>query len=274
MNADTNYGKILSDAIASNRKAAGMTQDALAEKLGITFQAVSKWENGLAMPDITLLPQIAAIFGISIDSLFGITPKTKIHTEKETASGRVLDWDDDEKLRAVFFIGNRIAGKEEEIQTKSTITFEYDGVVRDVISDFSVSCGDVEGDVTTANGAVTCGDVEGDITTSNGSIRCGDVDGGATTSNGSITCSDVAGNVATANGSITCGDVEGDVATANGKIRCGDVDGDVTIGDCRGNAAIECGNVGGDVSIKGNGTVTVSGDIDGNVTATTVIRKS
>ena len=250
------------------------TEKNLREAFSGESQARNKYTYFASVAKKEGYQQIAAIFEISIDSLFGITPKTKIHTEKETASDRVLDWNDDKKLRAVFFIGNRIAGKEEEIQTKSTITFEYDGVVRDVISDFSVSCGDVEGDVTTANGAVTCGDVEGDVITSNGSITCGDVDGDATTAGGSIACGDVEGDVATASGSITCGDVEGDIATANGKIRCGDVDGNVTIGDCRGNAAIECGDVGGDVTIKGNGTVTVSGDIDGNVTATTVIRES
>lgn len=48
----------------------GITQDALANYLNISFQAVSKWENGTAMPDITLLPKISTYFGITIDELF------------------------------------------------------------------------------------------------------------------------------------------------------------------------------------------------------------
>lgn len=47
-----------------------MTQDWVAEQLGISYQAVSKWENDANTPDIALLPKIAALFGISIDALF------------------------------------------------------------------------------------------------------------------------------------------------------------------------------------------------------------
>ena len=57
--------------IAENRKRLGMTQDQLAEKLGVTAQAVSKWENDQSCPDITMLPRLAEIFGISTDALLG-----------------------------------------------------------------------------------------------------------------------------------------------------------------------------------------------------------
>lgn len=52
------------------RKRSGLTQEELADKLGVTFQAVSKWENVKAAPDIFLLPKIATIFDCSIDQLF------------------------------------------------------------------------------------------------------------------------------------------------------------------------------------------------------------
>ena len=55
--------------IAENRKRLGMTQDQLAEKLGVTAQAVSKWENAQSCPDITMLPRLAEIYGISTDAL-------------------------------------------------------------------------------------------------------------------------------------------------------------------------------------------------------------
>lgn len=56
--------------IASHRRKAGMTQEQFATKLGITPQAVSKWENGIGYPDISLFPSIAALLGVSIESLF------------------------------------------------------------------------------------------------------------------------------------------------------------------------------------------------------------
>lgn len=59
--------------IAELRRAAGMKQDELAERLGVTPQAVSKWENGVSAPDISLLPEIAEIFGVTIDELFART---------------------------------------------------------------------------------------------------------------------------------------------------------------------------------------------------------
>ena len=62
----------LGKRIAENRKRLGLTQDALAEKLGVTAQAVSKWENDQSCPDITMLPKLAAIFGMSTDALLGI----------------------------------------------------------------------------------------------------------------------------------------------------------------------------------------------------------
>ncbi len=55
--------------VSKYRKQNGMTQSALAELLGVSDKSVSKWENGQAYPDITLLPRLAEIFGVSIDSL-------------------------------------------------------------------------------------------------------------------------------------------------------------------------------------------------------------
>ena len=67
----------LGKRIVKNRKRLGMTQDALAEKLGVTAQAVSKWENDQSCPDITTLPKLAEIFGVSTDSLLGLEPPVK-----------------------------------------------------------------------------------------------------------------------------------------------------------------------------------------------------
>jgi len=63
--------KGLGKRIEDLRKKKGMTQENLAERLGVTSQAVSKWENGLCYPDIELIPTLCAIFEISLDDIFG-----------------------------------------------------------------------------------------------------------------------------------------------------------------------------------------------------------
>ena len=60
----------LGKKIKSLRKQKDISQEVLADCLGVTFQAVSKWETGTAMPDIALIPAIASFFGISTDELF------------------------------------------------------------------------------------------------------------------------------------------------------------------------------------------------------------
>ena len=59
--------------IAKYRKETGITQAELAEYLGVSPQAVSKWEQEISIPDIYLIPPIASFFNISIDMLFGTT---------------------------------------------------------------------------------------------------------------------------------------------------------------------------------------------------------
>ena len=51
------------------RKEKGFTQNEIADKVGVTSQAVSKWENDLASPDIDILLKLSEIFDISIDEL-------------------------------------------------------------------------------------------------------------------------------------------------------------------------------------------------------------
>ena len=67
------------------RKASGMTQEQLAAEFGVSVQAVSKWENDLSCPDITLLPQLARLFGVTTDELLGNTghPETTLLPKEE-----------------------------------------------------------------------------------------------------------------------------------------------------------------------------------------------
>lgn len=59
--------------IRARRDALGKTQNALARSLDISFQAVSKWERGESLPDLALLPRLAAVLQVSIDWLLGAT---------------------------------------------------------------------------------------------------------------------------------------------------------------------------------------------------------
>lgn len=71
--------QILGENILKLRKEKGLTQEKLASMLGVTFQSVSRWENGIAYPDIELIPKIAAVFQVSIDALLGYKAE-KINT--------------------------------------------------------------------------------------------------------------------------------------------------------------------------------------------------
>lgn len=57
--------------ISELRKARNMTQMELADKMGISFQAVSNWERGNSMPDISKLPELAQLFGVTVDEILG-----------------------------------------------------------------------------------------------------------------------------------------------------------------------------------------------------------
>lgn len=84
---DFNLGSV----IKRLRTEQGVTQDALAEYLGISYQAVSKWETGTTLPDITLLPKLAVFFGVRIDELFSVGHEDELERidvmlQKETMS--------------------------------------------------------------------------------------------------------------------------------------------------------------------------------------------
>ena len=72
--------------IAMRRKEKGLKQDELAEMLGVSPQAVSKWENDQTCPDISLLPQLSKILGVTVDELLSgkeETPAVRLVPENE-----------------------------------------------------------------------------------------------------------------------------------------------------------------------------------------------
>ena len=63
--------EMLGGNIARYRKDLGLTQESLADQLGVTFQAVSKWETGQNLPDTAMLPRLARALNIGVDKLLG-----------------------------------------------------------------------------------------------------------------------------------------------------------------------------------------------------------
>lgn len=70
----------LGEKIRTLRKQKNISQEVLAQYLGVSFQAVSKWENGDTMPDVTMIPAIAIFFDVSTDELFDFN---RLETEQK-----------------------------------------------------------------------------------------------------------------------------------------------------------------------------------------------
>ena len=104
----------LGTKIKNLRFKAGLTQDGLAQKLGVTAQSVSKWENSVAMPDITLLPALAVEFGVSIDELFDLSEDQRLQrierrmdTEEELPGDLFREYEDFLKERLDTYADRR-----------------------------------------------------------------------------------------------------------------------------------------------------------------------
>lgn len=191
---------IIAKNISEFRKKAGLTQEQLADKLGVTFQAVSKWENNQSCPDILLLPQIADIFGVSVDEIFGRTQTTP------------LTWQDDETVRGVVFIGHRLMS---EKATKSRFTFEYKGQALNVESQCNIECGQIQG-TANAKGDINCENLESNAT-AGGNINCASISGSATIG-GNLNCSSIDGNV-DCSGNVICSTINGDISCSGNVMR-------------------------------------------------------
>lgn len=193
----------LGTQIAALRKEHNITQEALAQQLGVTNQAVSKWESDQCCPDITLLPKLADVFSVSLDTLFSRTAPT---------SQPKLPWEDDDTLHVALFRGRTLLT---DRAACSRIDLHWHGPLAALDCALSVTCDDVEGNVS-AGGSVTCDCVEGDVH-AGGNVTCDNVEGNVR-AGGNVNCDNVEGNV-TAGCGVTCDNIEGN-ATAGWKIHC------------------------------------------------------
>ena len=239
--------------ISARRRDKGLTQEALANILGVSNQAVSKWEGDICCPDIALLPLLADTLEMTLDELFGRESKAASAPANDQVLpvAAELPWEDDDSIHAVLFQGHRLLqpkqgslfrhDKYDEI--RKTVELHFSGTAQDIYSDFSVVCTDstISGSVR-AGDSVTCTDVGGDVTAGD-DVTCGNV-GGNVQAGDSVHCTgDVQGNVR-ASDSVTCGNVGGDVS-ANDSVRCGEVKGNVRASD-----SVTCGDISGSVSAE------------------------
>lgn len=223
---------MLGTNIAYYRKEKGMTQEALAQKLDVTNQAVSKWETEQCCPDPQLLPKLADIFGVTMDALFG---------REAPAAAPELPWEDDDAFHVVVYCGRKLLGSAPGSMKEHT--FIYEGAVRDIHCQLNLECGDVAGNVE-AGSYVESGDVTGSVT-AGGYVECGDV-GGDLKAGSYVECGDVGGSLNAAS-YVECGDVGGGL-NAQSYVECGDVEGNVTAG-----GYVECGDIGGNVTRNDGG---------------------
>ena len=187
------------------RKKMGLSQEEISEKLGVTSQAISKWECNRSYPDLDMLINIASIFDISLDMLLlGKERSTYIDED----APRVFGLPDDDTLRIVLCSGNRLLKFEEGCN----------GVKIPLQINSRVGLLEVRGS------ADISGDVYGNIS-AGASVCCDNVDGNVS-SGMSISCDNVTGNVS-CGGSISCDDIHGDIKHCGGDICCEKISGSI-----------------------------------------------
>ncbi len=295
---------IISDIIKEQRKRLGVSQEALANEFGISVQAVSKWENGISCPDITLLPAIADYFGVTIDYLLtGRTIATgeSAGGETEVPPAAVYTVAGDSEITdkcphpdmlyvVQIYNGHIISAVKNPVDP---INLELPNGVWNISVHAPAAFGDVKGtiavtdggeagfngeirgnvNITDATGNIGFNhDVNGDVTITNGSFAAsGDINGDVYVTGGDCTInSEVNGDVSITGGGCTInGDVSSEFSVTSGNLIVnGDInaDGDVSVM----NGSLNCG---GDVNIEGDvdgtiacsGDTNVEGDVNGNI---------
>ena len=262
-----NTNLILAENIQKYRKEKCFTQEELAKNLGVTFQAVSKWENAKSAPDIFLLPKMADIFDCKIDELFS----------KEHAPGIDIPFEDDGVIRIFQVVGNKImktqeqdSGSNFEVEcpkncNETTRQYFKVEVYGNIVSE-GIICGDV-----VCHGDAVCHDICGDMRVEfepcdkmHPVLVQGDVAGGCYATGDLTIGGNVAGGCNSGNNMVVALNVNGGVNATNSVAVNGELHGGV---NCAGE--LSCvRNVYGNINAD---NITVHGNIEadkirGNVT--------
>lgn len=190
----------LGENIRALRLRKRLTQEQVAQQLGVTYQAVSKWENGTNTPDIALLPEIAAFFGVTIDALF--------HQDAISA----LDGfpvEDDGVIRIVQLRGRHVLKVTPRMSPDDpAIEIAFPRNCNDRTQYFKVEVyghviadGSINGDVV-AHQSVQCAEINGDVR-SQGDVKAGNINAcGNVVCNGIYDCYNLQANRIECSGNV------------------------------------------------------------------------
>lgn len=229
--------------IGEFRKRIGMTQAALGEKLGVSNQAVSKWEAETTMPDIMLLPDIVRILEVTLEELYGLAEKT------EATKTYDLPWEDDGILRAVVFEGKRMVHTS-DVEDSDRVVFDMTGSAKDIITEWNlVFTGNASGEVRVGRDLDLAGSVSGGANAGRDMNVTMGISGGAHAGRdleivGNITGDTAAGRDVSVSGDLSAGSVQATNEISATNVRAGTVMGDVSC------TKLECEKVEGNVELR------------------------
>ena len=200
----------IGENIRALRLQKGLTQEQVAQQLGVTYQAVSKWENGTNTPDIGLLPEIAALFGVTIDALF----------HQDAASPLAgLPVEDDGVIRIVQLRGRQVVKVTPRMSPDDpAIEIAFPRNCNDRTQYFKVEVyghviadGSINGDVV-YHQSVQCAEINGDVRTT-GNVTASSINTfGPVVCSGIYDCYNLQANLIECSGSVnainlTCGQI-------------------------------------------------------------------
>lgn len=248
---------VIGQNIASLRRAQNMTQAELAEKLGVSPQAVSQWERCETLPDILMLPQIAEVLCVKTSIFFGESESLDCSTE---VSEDRIDMSEEADYEIVLLKNGKIYKK---------LFKSKPGELP-----FNIYLGDIAGNLTSALSIAAAGDIAGSASAGLGLTVNGNVSGNAEAGLGMTVYGSIAGNAAAGMGisyvsdksrsqnsqrDVTVrADIDDDLTTAANITIYGNINGDVDCADLTVNGTIEGDADCSELAIDGN----IEGDVD------------
>ncbi|MBP3636645.1 MAG: helix-turn-helix transcriptional regulator [Clostridia bacterium] len=201
----------LGSNIRTLRQRKGLTQEQVAAHLGVSYQAVSKWETGANTPDISLLPALAALFDVTIDALFSL--------DALPLPDGLLPQEDDDVIRVIQMRGKKVLAVTPRATPDSpAIEIAFPRNCNERTQYFKVEVyghvmadGSINGDVV-CHQSIQCSQINGDVH-ADGDIRANEVtDSGRIVCNGIHDCYkmlanhiECAGDIQSAN--LTCNQI-------------------------------------------------------------------
>lgn len=294
----------LNDTICFYRKKQGLTQEELAQRLGVTNQSVSKWESAQCCPDISLIPKIADIFDVSIDELFGKEPKmsitkevnnseedsvfskaVKIVKENDKISAsllqRKLNIGYKEAVHLIDLIKDEVTNKEDfssqfswpdddtfrVVVVRGKRVMSIDDIDKTIDITFPRNCNETTRQYFKVEvlGNISCdASIDGDVI-GHGMIECNQINGDIKECGGYISCQGNINGSASSKAYISCaGSISGGVHCGNNVSCAGNINGAINCGD-----NVTCGgNITGDVNCGGSVECkTIEGNVEcqGNI---------